>query len=111
MPSDFETFDEANEDQNRRYRPKNKRNKNRSKDDFISMFQELFNAINFKGAIVIFILGLFLFSDIFVNNFLSGIPGSVDETENTTTSGTVIQLTFLTIGFLIFDLLIKGEVV
>jgi hypothetical protein len=78
-------------------------------DDFPSMFVKLFSRINIKVAIFIFILGLFLFSDIFIKNILSSFKGAVSDLGYPTTNGTVIQLIFLIIAYLIVDLLIQGN--
>jgi hypothetical protein len=100
MP-EFETFN------------KNKRRKRSSKiyddggEDFISMFYDLFSSINYKVAILIFIIGLFVFSDVFIDTFLTSMNGSVVGDE-ATTKGTVIQLLLLTLGYIAADLMVSG---
>jgi hypothetical protein len=84
-------------------------NKLSDDDDFPSMFVKLLSHINIKIAIFIFILGLFLFSDIFIRNILSTINGAVNDLGYPTTNGTIIQLLFLVIGYLLIDLLVQGK--
>lgn len=78
-------------------------------DDFPSMFVKLCSRIHIKIAIFIFILGLFLFSDIFVRGVLSSFNGAVNQLGFPTTHGTILQLLFLVIGYLLIDLLVQGK--
>lgn len=75
--------------------------------DFPSMSMDLFKKINFKIAIFLYIIGLFLFSDIFINGMLS----SYSELGCPNTQGTVIQLTLLTIAYIVVDLLAQGGLI
>lgn len=101
---DFETFDNH----------KKKKSKRRCDDDegedFISMFSDLFNSINYKVAILLFILGVLIFSDTFIELFLTPIDGAVQGDE-ATTKGTTIQLVLLTLGYIIIDLIVAGDIV
>lgn len=115
MPSDFETFD--NEKTNFPRKKKNfKKSKtysnysNSSNADFITMFYDLFNTINYKVTILLFLLGVILFSDIFIDAFLINISGAVDG-DTPTSKGTTIQLMLHTLGYIIFDLLVSGNVI
>jgi hypothetical protein len=78
-------------------------------DDFPSMFVKLFTHINIKVAIFIFILGLFLFSDIFTRSVLKIFNGSVNQLGTPTSHGTIIQLSFLVLGYILIDLLVQGK--
>lgn len=82
----------------------------RSKDDLMAMFSDLFNSINYKVAFFLFILGIFIFSDLFVDGVLMSFKDAV-YTDVPTTKGTTIQLMFLTIGYIVIDLLVSGNVV
>ena len=111
MPSDFETFD----DEKINYSKKKKNFKSRkshssSNSDFITMFYDLFNSINYKVTILLFLLGVIIFSDIFIESFLINIPGAVDG-DTPTSKGTTIQLLLQTLGYIIFDLLVSGNVI
>jgi hypothetical protein len=97
---DYVSIDSESDDDN---------NKLSDDDDFPSMFVKLLSRINIKIAIFIFILGLFLFSDIFIRNILSTFNGAVSDLGYPTTNGTVIQLLFLVIAYLIIDLLVQGK--
>ncbi len=76
-------------------------------DDFPSMTADLFSNINFKAAIFLFMIGILIFSDVFIENILSSFSGASASGE-ATTKGTVIQLFVLVLGYLIIDLLIQG---
>jgi hypothetical protein len=100
MTKDYETFDCSS-----------KRNKRKPKDndDFVSMCSDLLNGINWKVSLFIFILGMFIFSDVFIEVFLLPIDKAV-EGDIATSKGTIIQLLSLTFGYILIDLLVQGEI-
>jgi hypothetical protein len=98
MDEDFETY---------KRNKKNKRTDVDEGDDFPSMATDMVRGINWKVALFIYILGIFVFSDIFIETFLTGFNGAVDG-DCPTTKGTMIQLTFIVVGYVLFDLLVKG---
>lgn len=112
---DFETFGNSNADDDDNYSVSESYKPNRYKrgkkidSDFISMFSDLFNGINYKVAILIFILGIIIFSDSFIECFLVGFSNSVDG-DIPTTKGTIIQLILLTLGYIIIDLMVSSEI-
>jgi hypothetical protein len=80
-------------------------------DDFPSMFVDIFKKINFKIAFFLFIVGIFIFSDIFIENIIKPwSPDSVDGSDVPTSKGVFIQLIFLTLGYIGLDLLVQGGV-
>lgn len=99
---DFETFKPSK-------KRKSKKRCSNDREDFISMFSDLFHSINYKVAILLFILGILIFSDTFIELFLTPIDGAVQGDE-ATTKGTLIQLIFLTLGYIVADLLVTGEI-
>jgi hypothetical protein len=82
---------------------------NYNDDNFPAMLMKLFSRVNIKIAIFIFILGLFTFSDIYVRNILSTFNGAVNQLGCPTSHGTIIQLSFLVIGYILIDLLVQGS--
>jgi len=82
---------------------------NIKRSDFIGMGQGLLTSINVKMIIILFFIGMLIFSDLFINNFLSYFENAT-EGDNTTTKGTVIQILIYIAGYVIFDLLIKGNI-
>ena len=76
-----------------------------SHDDFPSMSVDLFRRINFKTAIFLFITGIFIFSDIFIENVL---PKKYINADCADTIGTTIQLTMLVLAYLVIDLIVQG---
>lgn len=79
-------------------------------DDLPSIFSDLFSSINYKMAIFLFILGIMIFSDVFIDLFLTSIPGAVYG-DVTTNKGTIIQLLCLVFSYIIVDLMITGEII
>lgn len=77
--------------------------------DFPSMSVNLLQQINIKVAIFLFILGLFLFSDIFIKTILSTFSNTIDGIDYPNTKGTIIQLVFLVIAYIIIDLLVQNK--
>ena len=92
---------------------KNKKH-NKSKDcdelsDFPSMSVDLFKRINLKVAFFLTLMGIFLFSDVFIEKFLSN--KYKDESGTTAnTSGTAVQLTIFIIFYIVVDILIQGGI-
>lgn len=80
----------------------------KNKSDFVSLTSRLISNINFKMAIFLFFLGMIIFSDLFIDGFISKIDGTVNG-ECCTTKGSILQLIIFILGYLILDLLIKGE--
>lgn len=78
-------------------------------DDFPSMFNDLFRKLPLKVAFFLFILGVFIFSDVFIENVLMPFGEDNVDINCPTTKGTVTQLLFLCTGYMILDLLVKGD--
>jgi hypothetical protein len=76
--------------------------------DFPSMGVDLIKRINIKVAFFIFIIGLFVFSDVFIEKFLP--IDYHDGTNEPNTSGTIVQLVVLVLCYIVIDLLSQGGV-
>jgi hypothetical protein len=76
-----------------------------SGDDFISMGSDLFGRINWKIAMFLFVMGVFIMSDVFIDNVLAqGLGYEVDGVP--TTKGTLAQLLLISITYIALDLLL-----
>lgn len=73
-------------------------------DDFPSIIMDITKKINFKLAFFLYIAGLIIFSDIFIENVL---PSSMVDGICTNTKGTMVQLLLLVISYIIIDLSIQ----
>ena len=80
------------------------------KDDLGGMFTDFVGRINFKVAIFLMIFGIFIFSDLFIENILAGIKGTTSA-DTTTTKGTVIQLLIIVLFYLVVDMLVQCQVI
>jgi hypothetical protein len=76
-------------------------------DDFPSIGMDIFNKINFKIAILLFIVGGIIFSDIFIENML---PKNLVDVGTPNSKGTLIQLLLLSFAYIVIDLLVRGKV-
>ena len=97
------------EDNTENKKKKIKKDKDK-KDDFVQMSVCLLNNINFKVAFFLLLIGMIIFSDMFIN----GVIGKFQNTmhgECTTTKGTILQLIFLVISYIVIDLLNKSEII
>jgi hypothetical protein len=104
MSSDSETL--LNE--NAKLGNKSSKNTEHTESDFPSMGVDLLKRINFKVSLFLFLFGLFILSDIFIDKFL---PVSYqDGTNCPNSSGTVVQLIVLIICYIIVDLLVQGGI-
>ena len=86
-----------------------KSTKKAKKSDFMKITGNLLSTINYKVAFLLFIIGIIIFSDVFIETVLSGFGGSVNG-DCTTTKGTMLQLLFMVIGYIILDLIVQYEV-
>jgi hypothetical protein len=104
----FENDTDDEESEEEEESPKSKNDKN--KTDFMKATGNLLSNINYKMAFILFFICMLIFSDIFIENVLSRFSDSVHG-ETTTSKGTVIQLLFVVLFYIIFDVLIKYEVI
>ena len=77
-------------------------------DDFISMGKELFDNMDIKMAIFLFIVGMIIFNDVFVTNVLGKVKNAAFQGD-ATNKGTMIQLLLLSICYIVLDLLVAGN--
>lgn len=75
--------------------------------DFPSMGVDLLKKMNFKVAFFVFLLGIFIFSDVFIE----ALPDRYQDGLMPNTHGTFIQLLSLTVGYLIIDLLAQASII
>lgn len=85
-------------------------NRKPSRDDFPSMISDLISNINWKVAFFLLVLGVLIFSDVFVELFLTSFDDAV-YAQDPTTKGTFIQIILFVFGYIIIDLLVKGEII
>ncbi len=84
--------------------------KDQSDGDFIGMTKSLIGNINYKLAILMFIFGFIIFSNLFADKVISKFEGTI-ENDTVNTKGSIVQLVFYTIGLIIIDLFIKAEII
>jgi|SRR6476661_23071 len=110
---DYEGPSRGGKNSSKKYGKSNYKNKDKymnDREDFISMFYDLMNNVNYKVAILLFFIGIIIFSDTFIEIVLSPINNAVIGDE-TTTKGTIIQLLLLTLGYIMIDLMVSGDVI
>lgn len=78
-------------------------------DDFIGIISYGFGSINFKHLIFMLIMFIFLSSDVYVDRVLSKIPGTVFN-RSPNTKGTMIQLMFFAIAYILIDILVSYKI-
>lgn len=82
----------------------------RRPDDFTHMMVEIMSEVQYKLFFLIFIIFIILNSDVFINRILSKFDGAV-EGHHTKSWGTILQGTFLVLGAIGLDAMIKNNVV
>lgn len=80
-------------------------------NDFPSMFRGLASAVPWKLAIIQFILFFIIMSSQFAEHVISYMNKNWVDGDMLTTSGTVAAGVLLTMGLILFDLLIKGGLI
>lgn len=104
MSEEYDTFAEEPKEQK-----KESFRSEKSDDHFLGMGYNLLSKINFKVGIFLFFIGMLIFSDIFIDKVLT-LFSNTTFGECTTTKGTVIQLIFLVLGYIIIDVLDKTDI-
>jgi len=103
--SDDEEDCDYEEDNNLRETKKKKS----KKTDFMAITGGLLKNINYKVAFLLFMISMVIFSDVFIEGVLSGFSDAVSG-ECTTTKGTMLQLMFMVIAYIILDLIVKYDI-
>ena len=78
-------------------------------DDFPSMLWSFLSNINWKLAIIMFIIGVIIFSDVFINMFIAKIPNTMN-VNIVNSKGSVIQLLCYTLSLVLADSAIRGKI-
>lgn len=76
-------------------------------DDFTGVIINASKSINVREIIIIWIWFLVIHSEIFIERFLSKIPGSIDDTKNLTMNGTFYLSIFMIIGVILIDMIYR----
>ena len=82
----------------------------KSPDDFMGIFADFFVSVNYKLIFLLFIIYLFLHSDMFVDKVLTKVNGAVNH-RAPTNKGTFITGLLLVLFYMVFDMLIKSRVI
>lgn len=106
--SDTETLPEKQDKQQDKQQDKIPCKKQNNDTDFPMIGVEIIKRINFKVAIFLFLFGILVFSDIFIENVL---PKSMTDGLCAGSEGTIAQLTVFILFYLILDLLVQGGLV
>jgi len=100
---------EANEDNIQPSKCSKKSNtKSKSSGDFIGLMIDGFSSISWKKYIILFLLLIIFYSDIFIEKVISKISDSVEGT-NLTTKGVVMTAMFATIAYMLISILVDME--
>jgi hypothetical protein len=102
LSDDYENEDEPCDN-------KSKYSKHGKQTDLMKLSGSVLSNINYKVAFMLFVISILLFSDIFIDAVIRPIDGAI-EGECTTTKGTIIQLIFLVIAYIILDLVVKYDI-
>lgn len=78
------------------------------KSDFMKVSGNIFSNIPYKLTFFMFLIGMVIFSDLFIDGFLNNISGTVDG-ECPTSKGTMIQLLVYSLVLILLHLLISYE--
>lgn len=76
-------------------------------DDFAGVIVNAGKSINVREMIIIWLWFLILHSEIYIVQFLSKIPGAVDDKQNMTLNGTFSTSIIMIIGIIIIDMIYR----
>lgn len=80
--------------------------KDLKKSDLMAVSGNLITSINYKLGLFMFVLGVLVFSDVFIEKILGRMGGMVDG-EITTTKGATVQLVIFILLMLFIDVMIQ----
>ncbi len=109
MSDDFETIEYLDVDKD----DEKKKSKKKPKKEKKTMISNLVDALantNLKLLLFIFVLFIFVNTDLFVDKLLSRIDGAVDH-RAATSKGVVIQGVFIVLMFVMADTLIQAGII
>jgi hypothetical protein len=75
--------------------------------DFPSMGMDLLKRVNFKVAFFLLLVGVFIFSDFFLDNALSN---KYQEAGCANSQGTMVQLVWFVLAYIAIDLFVQGGI-
>lgn len=78
------------------------------KSDFVKIGSDVATSLNIKIAFFLFIIGMVIFSDVFIDGVLSKMPDTV-QGEITTTKGTMLQLLIFVLLYIVVDLVVQRK--
>ena len=84
--------------------------KKNKKDDLLPLIYELSASINYKYYILMFVIFMFITSDVFIERILGKFTGTLEH-QLPTIYGTIIQAFTLIVSMLLIDFLITKEVI
>jgi hypothetical protein len=84
-------------------------NLNSKKTDFMTVSGNIISNVNYKVAFMLFVLSIILYSDVFVDKIIRPIGDTVED-ECPTSKGTIIQIIFLIMSYIIIDLVVKYDI-
>lgn len=79
--------------------------------DFGQILQDISSGIPVKQMIILFILYILVSSDVFINRVMGRVDGAISYTDTLSTYGTVLSGLVLVLLYVLFDILIKKEVI
>ncbi len=89
--NDYDTLDDADHTSN---------------DDFPSIFTDIFKSVNWKVAIFLYLICIFVNSDLFIDMFLN--QNQIDG-DCPNTSGTMTQISTVVLAYIVVDMLVQGN--
>lgn len=80
-------------------------------DSFSSIIADFFVGVNYKLILMLFLIYVFLMSDMFIDKVLSRLDGAVSERRNLTSKGALINGVVLVLLYMTADMLINNKIV
>jgi hypothetical protein len=81
----------------------------KKKSDFLQLSGRLITSIQWKVLIIVFVIGCLILSDVFINGVLKNINPNFVDGEHTTSTGTAMQMLFISIAYMLIDLVVKSD--
>jgi len=85
--------------------------KSRRPDSFIDMFGDFFGGVNYKIIFLLFLIYMFINSDIFIDKVLSKVSGTVEGRTTVTNKGTFVSSIILILLYMTGDMLVRNRII
>ena len=80
-------------------------------DSFTSIIADFFVGVNYKLILMLFLIYVFIMSDMFIDKVLSKMEGTVRNNHDLTSKGTMVNGILMILLYMTADMLIRNQII